>query len=368
VASKTSEPSHDGAITDSFVAGSARHSDSSVRWMPPTRGGKSFVTMRVLGISTGPISSQRGAGDQGAAEALPVGEGGTGTGSTELDALETGGAFAALTGWRAIAVHGADARAWLHDLVTADVDGLRVGQSRRSLLLTPTGRIRADFHIAGMSDRSFLLLQATEQPEAADAILAPYVLSSDVELEDRSPRSVIIAVLGGTAAEDGDAGLVFAPSVLGLGHDVVLSSSEAAHRVFGRLRERGLIEVTAADVEAWRIRRGVARMGADFGPDALPAEAGLEGTIDFTKGCFLGQESVAKVRNLGHPPRVLLHVRSETVLRPGAPVLADGRAVGEVTSAAEGNGEMHALVRVRWDAASEPLSTAAGPLSLRRGQ
>ena len=267
-----------------------------------------------------------------------------------------------------IAVRGADATAWLHDLVTADVEGLSTGQSRRSLLLTPTGRIRADFHIARL-DGSFLLLQAAEgQPEAVDAILAPYVLSSDVELDDRSEGSAIVAVLGGEAAEDGDDALVLAPSVLGPGHDVILPAGEPASRLRERLRARGAVEVSAQDLETWRIRRGIVRMGPDFGPDALPAEAGLEDTIDFTKGCFLGQESVAKVRNLGHPPRVLRLVRSRAPILPGAPVLADGGTVGEVTSAAAADGGTDAIVRVRWDAASGGLSTLAGPLSLRREQ
>ncbi len=269
-----------------------------------------------------------------------------------------------MSGWRAIEVHGADVSAWLHDLVTADVDGLGAGQSRRSLLLTPTGRIRADFHVARI-DGGFLLLQAGDQVQAVEEILAPYVLSSDVELDDRTERSVIVAVLGGGAAEEGDAGVVLTPSVLGSGHDIVVHSGDQAREVRERLGERGLVEVTPSDIETWRIRRGAARMGPDFGPDALPAEAGLEDAIDFTKGCFLGQESVAKVRNLGHPPRVVLPVRSATAIRPGSPVLADGVAVGEVTSVAEGNGETRAIVRIRWDAASESLSTAAGPLSLR---
>ncbi len=293
-------------------------------------------------------------------------KGGLRTGSTASDALEDGTAFALLSGWRTIAVRGAEAGAWLHDLVTADVEGLETGQSRRSLLLTPTGRIRADFSVARVDDGSFLLLQAGEQPEAIDTILTPYVLSSDVELDNRTERSSIVAVLGGSADEDGDAGLVLAPSVVGSGHDIVVPAGEPLRVVRGRLTERGLTEVTPADVETWRILRGVARMGADFGPDALPAEAGLEDTIDFTKGCFLGQESVAKVRNLGHPPRVLVPVRSATAIHPGAPVLADGVTVGEVTSAAERNGETRAIVRIRWDAASKPLSTGAGTLSLRR--
>jgi tRNA-modifying protein YgfZ len=109
-----------------------------------------------------------------------------------------------LSGLRTVAVRGADARAWLDDLVTTDVEGLGAGQSRRSLLLTPTGRIRADFHVAGMGDGSFLLLQAAEQPEPVDTILSPYVLSSDVEMDDRSARSVVVAVpRGGTTKEGG---------------------------------------------------------------------------------------------------------------------------------------------------------------------
>jgi folate-binding protein YgfZ len=161
--------------------------------------------------------------------------------------------------------------------------------------------------------------------------------------------------------------VVLAPSVLGPGHDVILPAGEPAARLRERLRERGTVEVSAEDLETWRIHRGIVRMGSDFGPDALPAEAGLEDTIDFTKGCFLGQESVAKVRNLGHPPRVLRLVRSRTPILPGAPVLADDQQVGEVTSAAAADGGTDAIVRVRWDAASGELSTEAGPLSLRRG-
>jgi folate-binding protein YgfZ len=107
-------------------------------------------------------------------------------------------------------------------------------------------------------------------------------------------------------------------------------------------------------------------MGADFGADSLPSEAGLEDAIDFGKGCFLGQESVAKVRNLGHPRRVLRHVGSDVAIRPGDSVYAgEGPPVGEVTSAATMDGVTDAIVRVRWEAAPEGLRTAAGPLFLR---
>jgi folate-binding protein YgfZ len=292
-------------------------------------------------------------------------ERGAGTKPRQHEVRTNGNAFAELGGWRMVAVRGADAGAWLHDIVTADVHGLTDGQTRRSLLLTPTGRIRADFHIAAVGD-SFLLLQAPGQPQAVDAILAPYMLSSDVEMDDRSERSLIVAVLGGLAAEDGDGALVLAPSVLGSGHDAIVSRGEPARRLRARLLGRGLVELSEEDLETRRIRRGDVRMGPDFGSDALPAEAGLEDAIDLTKGCFLGQESVAKVRNLGHPPRVLRHARSRRPVAPGTPVLVGGVAIGEVTSAAEGDGGTDAIVRVRWDAAFGELSTATGPLSLRR--
>ncbi len=239
-------------------------------------------------------------------------------------------------------------------------------RSRRSLLLTPTGRIRADFHVAAV-DGSFLLLQAPEQPEDVDAILRPYVLSSDVQIEDRTDRSTLVAVLGDVGVPEGTDPVVLTPSVAGPGSDVVVATDGAAGLI-ERLRTSGLVEVDPADLETWRIRRGIPRMGVDFGPDALPAEVGLEGAIDFTKGCFLGQESVAKVRNLGHPRRVLLHVRSDAPVARGASVLAGEETVGEVTSAAAALQGSDAIVRVRWDAARERLATEVGPLVLQNGE
>jgi tRNA-modifying protein YgfZ len=275
----------------------------------------------------------------------------------QVAALEHGQAFVELRGWRLVEVRGVDARAWLHDLVTADVRTLEPGNARRSLILTPTGRIRADLWVTPFDD-AFALLQAPDQPEAVDLILAPYVLSSDVALEDLSERWAAFAVLG---TADAAGARWWRPSVLAAGAGAAAPAGEPAHRLRAALAD-ALTEVSADAVERWRIRRGTPRMGPDFGADALPAEAGLEGAIDFTKGCFLGQESVAKVRNLGHPPRAVVAVRSASPLRPGMPVLAGGEEVGEVTSAGEG---VDAIVRIRWSAAGNELSSPAGPLTLR---
>ena len=96
-------------------------------------------------------------------------------------------------------------------------------------------------------------------------------------------------------------------------------------------------------------------MGVDFEIGALPAEAGLDDLIDPGKGCFLGQESVAKLRNLGHPPRVVRHVTVEGDLRAGAIVRSNAADVGAVTSAVSRGARSVAIVRIGWDARDERL-------------
>ena len=257
----------------------------------------------------------------------------------ELAALTRGRAAVDLLGYRTVQVTGADARRWLGDLVTTDVASLRPGQARRSLLLDPTGHIRADLQVA-CADDAFWLFQAPDAGADIGATLARYVLSSDVELHDRSAERHLLALPG-----PGDAVEGFAPSITGPGVDVLLDGGSALP--LGRT----LVGDDAAEV--WRIRTGRARLGADFDETSIPAEAALDATIDTAKGCFLGQESVARVRNLGHPPRVLMHLRCDASVEAGAPVVAaDGAEAGTVTSAAidDGGGTI-VLASITWQAA-----------------
>ena len=276
----------------------------------------------------------------------------------QLDALEQGRAFAELSWFRRVRVTGADARGWLHDLITTDVDSLRTGQARRSLLLSPTGRIRADFSLGSDAD-GFVLLQAAGQPEHVDDALAPYVLSSAVSLIEADGDLSVFAVPGD--AEVADVPDRLDPSVLGTGVDLLTPTGESARRLLDALRDKGLVQVGSEALEVWRVRHGRPRMGVDFDEGSLPAEAGLDATIDATKGCFLGQESVAKVRNLGHPPRMLAHVRASRPIAVGSTVAADGAQVGTVTSAvADGPSGTVAIVRIRWEALMSRLMTGDG--------
>jgi folate-binding protein YgfZ len=282
----------------------------------------------------------------------------------DVPSPETGAAFRVHDDVRVARVAGADARSWLHDLVTADVATLEPHRTRRTLLLTPTGRVRADIHVLAREDGSFLLAQREDQPEEIVSALGPYVLSSAVEVE--ATEWVALSVLD--PAHEGLPGTsVWRPSIVDGGAFDLLEAPANLAATRDRLAAAGLAEISAEALEPLRILRGIPRFGRDFGPDSLPAEAGLDSLIDTEKGCFLGQESVAKVRNLGHPPRVLRHLSCPGRVDVGSVVLAAAVPVGEVTSAAPGleRDTTVMLARVRWNAAASALALEDGtPLSV----
>jgi tRNA-modifying protein YgfZ len=267
----------------------------------------------------------------------------------QVAALDSGRAFADLTMWRKIAVRGADARAWLNDLLSADLGGLEPGSSRRSLLLSATGRVRAGITVLHRNE-DLILVQDPIQDTPIDQALDPYVLSSDVALEDVTGSLGLLAFLG--ASPGGGAGvpsdITTRPSVLGTGFDVLFQESSLQDARNSAL-DGGLTEATPEAIEAWRILGGRARVGVDLGEDALPQEVEADDLIGYRKGCFLGQEAVAKVHNLGHPPFVLLAVTARSKVSAGDPVRADGSDAGMVTSAepTDRSGSA-AIVRVRW--------------------
>lgn len=273
------------------------------------------------------------------------------------EALAEGDAFVDLSSWRKVRVLGGDARGWMNDLLTADIAELPPGSATRSLLLSPTGRIRADVTIAALA-QGFLIVQDPSQPAAIDGLLTPYVLSSDVRLDDETGSLCLLAFPGGDVPEVARVE-TYRPSALGSGADLV---AEAEARGTVQRAATPLLEADAEAVEAWRIRRGMARFPVDLGQDSLPHEAALDPFIGYAKGCFLGQEAVAKVRNLGHPPYVLLAAHTSRLVRAGEPVHDDaGQEVGSLTSATTlpgGGGAV--IVRVRWAARDGRLTTTSG--------
>lgn len=273
--------------------------------------------------------------------------------------------FADLSGWRKVAVSGPDALEWLNDLVSADLSRLSPGRAARSLLLSPTGGVRAEF-TAVPTDDGFLLLQDPGQRSVLD-LLSPYTLSSDVALEDRTDRFALLAIPNRARPLEGVKASASTPSCLGPGLDLIAPASEAARLV--EAVSISLVQATEDQVEAWRVLAGLPRLGVDVIESDLPQEAGLEAAVAFDKGCYLGQEAVAKVRNLGHPRRLLLPIEADAPVSAGDLVLADGREAGTLTSVAVVDGRSLGLARIGWAARVGPFLTAGGvALSVRPTQ
>jgi folate-binding protein YgfZ len=277
-----------------------------------------------------------------------------------VESLERGEAFVDLSDWWKVAVEGSDAHGWLNDLLSVELGGIAEGESRRSLLLTPTGRIRAAVTITPFGG-GHLLVQDPTQPSRIDTLLDPYVLSSDVRLRDRSEEMRLFALPGEVAPPA--AAAAYSPSVLGPGVDVLTERPGT-----GESALEGRVQAGLDDVETWRVRRGVARFGVDLTTDALPHEVELGEMVAYGKGCFLGQEAVARVRNLGHPPFVLLAADTEAPAAAGEKVLGEERDAGIITSAAPGpSGGIAVIARVRWALKDSPLRTASGVELRSRG-
>ena len=277
------------------------------------------------------------------------------------------GRYAILRGWRALAVEGPDARDWLEGLLSVEVAGLGTGEARRALLLTRTGRVRAEVAVACRGPEAFLLLQHPAQPAFIGDLLAPYVLSSKVALADRSTEVAVVALPdagAGSGPLDGAApSPPSAPSCLGDGADLLVPAGRLGQTV-AALEAAGLRPASPADLEGRRVLRGRAEMAGDAEADDLPDECGLGEAASSTKGCYLGQEAVARTRNLGHPRRLLLQLRAAGPAARGEPILdPGGEPAGSVTSAAPDPnrpGDTAVLARIRWDARDAALRTAAG--------
>jgi folate-binding protein YgfZ len=253
-----------------------------------------------------------------------------------------------------IKVVGDEARAFLHGLVSADVLGLKPGTARFCALLTPQGKIVADFFVAEAPPAQgggFFLDVARSLATPLVAKLNLYKLRSRLVIEDLSE------ILGVLAVWDGEAktayGLAYAdPRLPALGLRVMV----APHLAAAVAADLGAKLVDAAAYEAHRIALGVPSGGVDFRyGDAFPHEADMDQLhgVDFAKGCYVGQEVVSRMEHRGSARTRAVPVRYEGAApESGSTVTAGERQLGTVGSATAG----HGLALLRLDRVAEALS------------
>lgn len=242
---------------------------------------------------------------------------------------------------------GAEAAEYLQGQLTNDVEGLEPGEGCYAALLDRKGRIQADMRVLRLGPDETWLDTEPVALETAKRHLEMYKIGREVELADVTAERAIISLIGPRAVEV--AGAAALPehaceetAVEGVeclavgtaeGIDLIAASDDA-----GRLREallgRGAAEVGEEAAEVLRIEAGRPRFGAEMGGATMPAEAGIVGrAVDFEKGCYIGQEPVARLHYRGKPNRHLRGLELSAPAEPGSPLLLGEKQVGELGSA-----------------------------------
>jgi folate-binding protein YgfZ len=205
---------------------------------------------------------------------------------------------------------GPDAVAYLHSMVSNDVAAVPAGGGTYALLLTPKARVIADMEVFNTGSELVLACPGDARDVVIETLLrARFRKKVDLEPVDR-------ALVWGDAD----------------GAMATLETPIGPYRLVARAED-------GDGLDAWelaRIEAGIPRFGREFGPDSMPAEAGLlERAVSFTKGCYPGQEPIARLHYRGHANRGLRGLRfGDAAGEAGASVAAGDREVGRITSVA----------------------------------
>ena len=234
----------------------------------------------------------------------------------EARALEQGSAWADLSHRAVIEVKGEERLSWLHALTTQHLEKLAPGEWTDALVLDPNGRIEQQVFLVDDGVATYLHLDQ-DRKDALLEYLNRMIFRTKVEVSDASDRFAILRAPGKSDRIGGPFALV------------PRSEVAAMKEAFNSAN----IEIGIWVLEAERVAQGRARIGFETDHKTIPNELGLiNGAVHMNKGCYRGQETVAKVFNLGHPPRrlVLLHLDGSRVDLPksGEKISYDGKEIG----------------------------------------
>jgi tRNA-modifying protein YgfZ len=243
-----------------------------------------------------------------------------------------------------LALTGADAKEFLNGQISNDVEALEPGAGLYAALLTNKGKMLGDLRVIDLGDELWLDTERGALQALFDMIRRA-AIGWRVELHKRTLQQALLSLVGPRALEVVGAGdwagvehanrrarlgvVDVALIATDLGVDVVCAAEDA-----GRVRDALAVpEAPEAAAEVLRVESGRPRYGIDLDETVIPQEAGLnERAVSFTKGCYVGQETVARLHYKGKPNRHLRGLRLSAAVETGAPLLLGERDVGRVGS------------------------------------
>jgi folate-binding protein YgfZ len=236
-----------------------------------------------------------------------------------------------------LALTGPDAKTFLHGQITNDVEGLEPGRGCYAAFLTHKGKMLGDLRVLDLGDELLLDTERVALQELFNMIRR-YKLGSDVELHKRTLEMGLLSLIGPQADTFGlenehdnrRAEIAGQPVVLvrtDVGVDVFMPADSKA----AVAAELGVPEVDESAAEIVRVERGRPRYGAELDDGVIPQEAGLnDRAVSFTKGCYVGQETVARLHYRGKPNRHLRGLRLSAPASPGDELRLGEKVVGHL--------------------------------------
>jgi folate-binding protein YgfZ len=247
-----------------------------------------------------------------------------------------------------LALTGTEAKDFLHGQVTNDITGLTAGEGCYAAFLTHKGKMRGDLRVLDFGAELFLDCERAALQDLF-TLIHRFKLGRDVQLHKRTLECGLISLIGPRAREvAGAPGLpevehASAPATLAgasvwlvvtdTGVDVICPAADTPS-VAGALQAAGAVPVAEEVAEIVRVERGRPRYGKDLDDTVIPQEAGLnDRAVSFTKGCYVGQETVARLFYKGKPNRHLRGLRLSAPAEPGQRIALGERELGHLGSA-----------------------------------
>ncbi len=276
-------------------------------------------------------------------------------------------------------VVGREAAEYLHGMVTNDVKGLRPGQGNLSTIVHARGRMLGDCRVFRLGEEEIWIDLPAEARAGVLAHLDQYLVSEACEIQDVGAYAVHLGAWGPEARAVVEAALGGEPPALGVhenrfvdapggrvllvgsrlfgpeGYEIYFAPEAAAEawtRMVERARALGGGPVGDRALDAARIEAGIPRWGRELLEDTIPIEANLREAISYTKGCYVGQEVIAKATYRGAVRRHLVRLEVSAGAVPGALLREEDRPVGQLTSVLDphpGGGPPVALGYVKRD-------------------